>query len=106
MDNNKSLINDINFKDKSFTNIDQSLNSGHYSLFSGYQEFIDKNVGTSLDEIKRNSKLKINSKSGNNKETPVVLVNKYINNFSNQLKDNILSVARLIKIEEAKKEKK
>jgi hypothetical protein len=28
------------------------------------------------------------------------------NNFSNQLKDNILSVARLIKIEEAKKEKK
>jgi hypothetical protein len=28
------------------------------------------------------------------------------NNFSNQLKDNILSVARLIRIEEAKKEKK
>ena len=28
------------------------------------------------------------------------------NNFSSQLKDNILSVARLIKIEEAKKEKK
>ena len=28
------------------------------------------------------------------------------NNFPNQLKDNILSVARLIKIEEAKKEKK
>jgi len=28
------------------------------------------------------------------------------NNFSNQLKDNILSVARLIKIEEAKKQKK
>ena len=28
------------------------------------------------------------------------------NNFSNQLKDNILSVARLIKIEETKKEKK
>jgi hypothetical protein len=28
------------------------------------------------------------------------------NNFQNQLKENILSVARLIKIEEAKKEKK
>jgi hypothetical protein len=28
------------------------------------------------------------------------------NNFPNQLKENILSVARLLKIEEAKKEKK
>jgi hypothetical protein len=48
---------------ESFTTGVQANNFGHYSLFSGYQEYNGDKLGASLNEINRSSKLKIVSRS-------------------------------------------